>query len=185
MTTFYRKLKAVDRRVSRRLRLETQTGGRWLVAVIFAHSGDTVLWTVGTIVVLVLGDSDWRYRAAVLLVGLVVQTVAVPLLKLTVRRQRPVGTWGGVYRRFDPHSFPSGHAARAGMLAVVTWLTGPVWFAVLILVWAPTVAIARIATGVHYFSDVIAGIALGVAIGIAVVIAEPRLVEWMQPLLAG
>ncbi len=184
MTTLYRKLTAVDRRVSRRLRLDTQSGGRWIAAVIFAHSGDTILWTVGTIVVLVCGGAIWRYRAAVILAGLIVQTVAVPLLKLTVRRKRPAGTWGGVYRRFDPHSFPSGHAARAGMLAIVTWLTGPVWLAVLVLAWAPVVSTARIATGVHYFSDVIAGLALGITIGVAVVLAEPWLSELLRPLLS-
>ena len=45
--------------------------------------------------------------------------VMVLLIKFRIRRQRPVGEWGRIYRNTDPHSFPSGHAARAFLIATI------------------------------------------------------------------
>jgi undecaprenyl-diphosphatase len=87
------------------------------------------------------------------------------VIKFTIRRQRPEGEWGAIYRSTDPHSFPSGHAARAVMLAVVAMGTGPAWFAALLVVWAPLVCLARVAMGVHYLSDILAGMLLGLVLG--------------------
>ncbi len=42
-------------------------------------------------------------------------------IKFTIKRSRPEGEWGAIYRNSDPHSFPSGHATRAIMLAVLFW----------------------------------------------------------------
>ena len=85
-------------------------------------------------------------------------------IKFTVRRSRPEGEWGSIYRSTDPHSFPSGHAARAAMLAVLALGLGPVWFAVVLLIWAPLVALARVAMGLHYLLDALAGVLIGVVI---------------------
>jgi undecaprenyl-diphosphatase len=89
-------------------------------------------------------------------------------IKLLVRRRRPEGEWGAIYRRTDPHSFPSGHAARAGLLATLIAGWGPAWLAPILLVWAPLVILARVAMGLHYLSDVLAGAALGVLVGIGI-----------------
>jgi membrane-associated phospholipid phosphatase len=87
-------------------------------------------------------------------------------IKFSVRRRRPEGSWGGIYRSTDPHSFPSGHATRASMLAVLSIALVPPWLALLVVIWAPLVSFARVAMGVHYLSDVLAGIALGVLLGV-------------------
>jgi len=75
-----------------------------------------------------------------------------------------------IYRSTDPHSFPSGHAARMAMLAILTLALGPWWLCLLFFLWAPLVMLARVAMGVHYLSDVIGGAVLGVAFGIAFVL---------------
>lgn len=90
----------------------------------------------------------------------------VLLVKFSVRRRRPAGEWGNIYRSTDPHSFPSGHAARAAMLAVLGLGLGPPWFGVALLLWAPLVSLARVAMGLHYLSDVVAGVFLGVIAGV-------------------
>jgi undecaprenyl-diphosphatase len=61
------------------------------------------------------------------------------------------------------------------MLAVVAVGLGPAWFGILLLTWAPLVILARVAMGVHYLSDVLAGALLGVAIGMGVLLFIPRL----------
>jgi undecaprenyl-diphosphatase len=87
-------------------------------------------------------------------------------IKFTVRRRRPEGEWGAIYRSTDPHSFPSGHAARAALIAVLGVATGPAWLGILVSVWAPLVILARVVMGVHYLSDVVAGALLGFIMGI-------------------
>ncbi len=56
------------------------------------------------------------------------------------------------------------------MLAVIMLGLGPVWLGLLLLIWAPLVGLARVAMGVHYLSDVLAGMILGLLIGIAVLL---------------
>jgi undecaprenyl-diphosphatase len=110
-----------------------------------------------------------------LLLGIGVLAVVVLTIKRVVRRQRPAGEWGAIYRATDPHSFPSGHAARMALLVVLAAALGPAWFAWLLLFWAPLVALARVAMGVHYLSDIIGGALLGLAAGGLLLVAVPFL----------
>jgi undecaprenyl-diphosphatase len=52
------------------------------------------------------------------------------------------------------------------MLAVLFFFLGPAWLAGILLIWAPLVSLARVAMGVHFLSDVLAGALLGVVIGL-------------------
>jgi membrane-associated phospholipid phosphatase len=155
----------LDARLSARLRVAEKPGKRRRLAIIFGHSGDSWFWLLGLALIAWLGDESWRRMALALILGILLTAVVVLLIKFTVRRQRPEGEWGQVYRRADPHSFPSGHAARALMLAIVALGAGPAWLGWLLLAWAPMVGLARVATGLHYISDVLAGWALGLLMG--------------------
>lgn len=154
-------LLAADARWSRRLRLGERPRWLRLVSSVLAHSGDSWFWGLGLAAVLWRGDAVWRAWAIRLLVAIGALALVVLGLKLLIRRRRPPGDWGAVYRNTDPHSFPSGHAARAVLLALLMTAWGPAWAAPLALLWAPLVALARVALGVHYLSDVIAGGLLG------------------------
>jgi undecaprenyl-diphosphatase len=103
-------------------------------------------------------------------IGILLTAIIVMVIKFSVRRSRPEGDWGKIYRSTDPHSFPSGHAARSFMIAVLMLGLGPVWLGLLLLLWAVAVGLARISLGVHYPSDVIAGDFLGVLIGILILV---------------
>jgi membrane-associated phospholipid phosphatase len=159
------KLLDLDLRYSDRLRIAEQPGWLRRFAAIFAHSGDSWLWLLGLGLVFFLGSAEWRRIALVMIGAILGGAVLVMAIKFTIRRQRPVGEWGGIYRATDPHSFPSGHATRAVMLAVLAVGLGPSWFAALMVIWAPMVALARVAMGVHYLSDVLAGAVLGLVLG--------------------
>ncbi len=161
-----RALGELDARLSARLRLAPGQHRLWHAVAFLAHSGDSWFWLAGLFVVWLLGwNTIWHTRAALMAAGVVALAAGVLAIKFLVRRQRPPGEWGAIYRNTDPHSFPSGHAARAFLLAVVAFGVGPAWFGWLLLLWAPLVCVARVATGVHYLSDVVVGMVLGIVGG--------------------
>jgi undecaprenyl-diphosphatase len=114
-----------------------------------------------------LGNPDWQQHAEVLFIGIVGTAFIVQILKLAFRRHRPEGDWGKIYRKTDPHSFPSGHSARAGLLLGLGLWIGPSWLTLALFIYTPLMALARIVMGVHYFLDVLAGYGLGLLIGTA------------------
>jgi undecaprenyl-diphosphatase len=156
---------AWDARVSTRLRVAEKPGWLRRFAMFLAHSGDSWFWLLGLAIVGWLGSPYWRWRMITLGVGVLLTAVLVMIVKFRVRRRRPEGDWGDIYRSTDPHSFPSGHATRAFLLATLAVAFGPLWFAIVLVIWAPLVALARVAMGVHYFSDVFVGGLLGIFIG--------------------
>jgi len=157
----------VDARWSQRLRVAERPGPLRAAAGFLAHSGDSWFWLLALVIVWWRGDIYWRTWALRLFVAIAVTAVIVFALKLGVRRKRPAGEWGTIYRITDPHSFPSGHAARAVMLMILIAAWGPAWAVPIVVLWAPLVALARVAMGVHFLSDVVAGAALGSLTGAA------------------
>jgi undecaprenyl-diphosphatase len=168
------RLLSADARWSESLRRAERPGVLRVAATIFAHSGDSWFWGIALAVIAWRGDAFWRSWAVHLVLSIAALAVVVMAIKLLVRRRRPAGEWGAIYRNTDPHSFPSGHAARAALLAVLLSAWGPAWAAPIAIVWAPLVSLARVALGVHYLSDVVAGALLGLAAAaLAVSVAAP------------
>ena len=157
-----------DAKWSRRLSLTDS--GAWIRrgASLLAHSADSWFWFVGFGLIWLLGNESVKIWSLALALSILFTAVLVTGLKFTIRRQRPEGEWGGIYRATDPHSFPSGHAARAGLLAALILFWGPLWLTPFIILWAPLVGVARIGLGVHYPSDIAAGLVLGVVIGLII-----------------
>jgi len=178
-----RSILELDARLSDQMRVAEKPGALRAIAVFFAHSGDSWFWAIGLFVLWVSSGSFWRQWAVVQFVGISVLAALVMSIKFLVRRRRPEGEWGGIYRNTDPHSFPSGHAARSFMIAVVaTWL-GAGGVVIVLWIWAPLVALARVSMGVHYVSDVIAGAVVGIAFAlIGLQIYEP-LFNWIFRLI--
>ena len=161
----------LDARLSQKLRLAENPGAFRTLAGILAHSGDSWFWLLGLGVVWVLGDTYWRDLVVLFAGGILATALIVMTIKFTVRRKRPPGEWGSIYRRTDPHSFPSGHAALAILLAVLALGAGPVWLACILIPWSLAVVLARVAMGLHYLSDVVAGGLIGVLVGGIILIA--------------
>lgn len=134
-------------------------------AAFLAHSGDGWFWVAFLLIGWLLGPAPWSSTALVFLAGVFITAGPVMALKFMLRRPRPEGTWGQVYRRTDPHSFPSGHAARVAMFATLGFLITPPWVGVTFVVWGLLVVISRVALGVHYFADVVVGLGVGVVFG--------------------
>jgi membrane-associated phospholipid phosphatase len=169
----------LDTRLSTRLRVAEKPGFLRVLAAFLAHSGDSWFWGMGLLITWWLGTHFWRHWAVVVFCGIGGLAVLVMTIKFSVKRRRPEGEWGLLYRSTDPHSFPSGHAARAFLLAVLAGGLGPSWLAILLWLWAPLVSLSRVAMGVHYLSDVIAGMVLGILIGLIGLQIYQPLLNWL------
>lgn len=162
----FNRLLQQDIEFTKRLRLTNPRSKIKPFAVFLAHSGDSWFILLGLFIIWLVTDGLWHRMTALMAAGSIGLAIVVLAIKFTIRRRRPEGKWGAIYRNTDPHSFPSGHAARTAMLAVIALTTGPLWFGLTLLVWAPLVSLARVWMGVHYLSDVLAGILLGILAGV-------------------
>lgn len=166
MPSLLEKARQFDADFSARQNISHRTGGLRTAARILAHSGDSWIMIPVMGMVWLAGDGLWKWRILVLFLAMCVTALVAVGLKRLIGRRRPEGQWGLVYRSTDPHSFPSGHAARLFMLAVFSFHVGPPGLILFLCMWAPLVAYSRLAMGVHYLFDIVGGAALGIAFGI-------------------
>jgi undecaprenyl-diphosphatase len=135
--------------------------------------GSEGLFVVGVLLLLVCGvRSLWCRRAGVLagLGAAIGLTVAVVLAGL-VDRGRPFAEDPSRIHRLVPHAndpgFPSDHATAAFAIATAVLLYHRGW-GIGAMVAAVALATGRVAAGVHFPGDVLAGAALGVLATLAV-----------------
>ena len=178
MKNTFEGLLKLDFDLSNQIRARANRGTWWRSAVWLAHSGDSWVWAIGLGIVWLFSRGELHRYVAVLEISVVIQALFVFALKGVIRRKRPNGEWGGIYRQVDPHSFPSGHATRAALLATMAVSLGPAWFALLMAVWAPLVCLSRVMTGLHYLTDIFGGIVLGIIMGLVMVAVSPLWMAW-------
>jgi undecaprenyl-diphosphatase len=169
-------LKRLDWRVASRLRqlLEPIPPGKAprrslrIALAVAARSADSLV-----LIPLLLGLGwleGFTRRGLALSLGAayVLSVVFTAALKLAFRRRRPPGQWGALYRRTDPHSFPSGHASRTAAMAVTAWAFQGWALGLILLAWSVLVSLARVVLGVHYTLDIVVGYLLGLVIGLGI-----------------
>ena len=155
------------------------------IAVAYINFNGLVWWIAGLLVARARG---WGRRglwgALTVYVGLVDGWLVAELLKLVVRRPRPFS----VVLDLPPtliteptsFSFPSGDSAFAFGAAVALGRVAPAW-RLPALLFAVAVAFERVAVGVHYPVDVIAGALIGTISGLTAPLAVAllrRRVRW-------
>jgi len=117
---------------------------------------------------------DSRYRKAGYMTAIVVAIAAFIVnlgLKKIFRRDRPFVTAKQIEplgKKPKDTSFPSGHSAVAFSCALMIALTLPFYIWIPLMVVSLLTCFSRAYMGVHYLSDVIAGIITGAIISLAI-----------------
>jgi membrane-associated phospholipid phosphatase len=86
-------------------------------------------------------------------------------LKYSIHRRRPFVVYDDIQQagHAGPYSFPSGHTTSAFATATSLCLAFPKWYVIApACLWAGLVGYSRMHLGVHFPSDVLAGILIGV-----------------------
>lgn len=163
MSKLYQTILKWDERLSSRIALENPPKLFEGFIKVISHSCDSWYWMLGLALLWALSGGSGKELAVT--IAFVTGTLAfmVFLVKFLFKRKRPEGEWGQVYRVNDPHSFPSGHAARAAAIVVVVAHFLPWWAVLLFGLWALLVGYSRVALKVHYLSDVVFGFLFGAA----------------------
>lgn len=114
-----------------------------------------------------------------MLLGLLCTNV---VLKHVVGRTRPWLTVEGLIplvNEPDPNSFPSGHTCAAFAAASAWWRTLPWrWMKITAVAMAAVMAFSRLYVGVHFPTDVLAGLAVGLLCGWMAWLIWKRLAAW-------
>lgn len=162
-----RLIAASDRRVMRRLNqwAAPQWIRKWMV--IASRGGDGWLWSTVAAILLLFGG-DRRFEAIwTAFVALMAGLVSFFVLKRITGRERPCSTEAHCWAKLlppDRFSFPSGHTITAFAISIPLGLYYPALLAGLIFC-ALSVAASRVLLGLHYLSDVVAGLVIGCVIG--------------------
>lgn len=177
LSGFQARCSALDERLSERLRGYCAEPARFRQFAVLSYSGDSWIICGALFIAWLFASGSTQRLLAFWGLAIALTAIFVLGLKALIRRSRPHGEWGTVYRRFDPYAFPSGHAVRGGLIMALAWATLPPWAAALILAWALGMILSRVITGVHYVSDIIAGFILGAAIGFGLGRAADRIMS--------
>jgi undecaprenyl-diphosphatase len=161
-----KRLLALDIVVSQKLTL-SQNSGWWQLARLIAHTGDGlyVFGALGLVYLLAWLRQDELLQRTDITIAMIVFTAIFvnTFLKFFVRRARPCLPGEFVTFQHDIYSFPSGHSTRMAALSIGTLFFYPD-FGWVLLILALGIAFTRVAVGVHYLSDILAGLSLGALI---------------------
>ncbi|CAM2809927.1 phosphatase PAP2 family protein [Vibrio rarus] len=140
-----------------------------LLSRAISHSGDGHLYVA---IALIVYMADPVLGGMFLSCGLVAFIFELPiywLAKNSFRRRRPHNLSSRINNFIEPsdkYSMPSGHTAAATIMATLIYAFFPS-LAVIAITWAALIALSRILLGVHFFSDIVAGVLLGLASAVA------------------
>ena len=128
--------------------------------------GDGVFWYALMAALLLRYQQDALPAVLHMLATALAGTVIYKLIKSKTLRPRPFSVYPSIVcvgKTLDKFSFPSGHTMHAVLFSLISIHYFPALFW-LVLPFSVLVALSRPILGLHYPSDVLAGIGLGVLI---------------------
>lgn len=133
------------------------------VLIVASWLGDGIFWYALIAAMVLAGGTEGRDAAAHMALAGLVNLAIYKWLKRSVSRRRPCDCYAdlrAVARPLDAFSFPSGHVLHATTFTIILFSYNPsVGLALLPII--VLIAVSRVALGLHYPSDVIAGALIG------------------------
>ena len=136
---------------------------------IVSASGDGYLYPLVTAGLFLFVPDKAMTLVLTVLTAFALELPIYHIVKQKVRRDRPFKSLNGIQNKVipsDQFSFPSGHTAAACIMAAVLSSFFPA-AALPVYLWASCVGLSRVYLGVHYPSDILAGVVMGSACAIA------------------
>lgn len=146
---------------------------RW--TILASRGGDGWLWSAIGVILLLFGGTRRFDALAAGFVSVGVSQVTFFILKRLIGRERPCASEPHCWSLLlppDRFSFPSGHSITAFAIALSLGLYYPALLLGLLFC-AASVAASRVILGLHYLSDVVAGLLIGALIGMAAFVWTP------------
>ena len=128
-----------------------------------SHTSSGKIYPFYVIIIPLLLPNDGIQIAKLGLLAFAFQVPIYMISKNIIKRTRPSIEHGvqQIIKPPDKYSFPSGHCASSILFTLIINNYVPV-LAIYFVIWMIIVFISRIALGLHYFTDAIAGILLGI-----------------------
>lgn len=116
-----------------------------------------------------------------MILGLVVTNLTVKPLMARPRPWVVMEGFASLVRSSDPNSFPSGHTCAAFAFAAAVCVAAPwKWMKAAALIAAALMGCSRLYVGVHFPSDVLAGVVIGTLCGLAGAWLVKKITEFVQ-----
>jgi len=148
--------------------------------LIFTNFGGVLFTTCFTLLLILFGRGKVRFTGLQIAVTLAISQTITYTLKALLSRERPYNILKNL-NTFDiilrDYSFPSGHTSASFAIATAIGFNMPKLsiFAFLI---ALTIGISRIYLGVHYPTDVVAGIIVGIVSAVITQVFLLNFIGW-------
>lgn len=160
-----------------------EKGFNYYLANIVTYLGDTICVVIFAVILLILTKGDNKIFS--FLVGILLALCINIAVKEIFQRDRPYAEF--MWATETDESFPSGHSlASAFMYSFAIYLiinsnfkkVLKIILSIISVLLIITVVISRMTLGVHYFTDVIAGMSLGLLMSFLAMIFEEILIKF-------
>ena len=140
-----------------------------VVVPLITRLGDAgIIWIILTVLLLIIPKT--RKTGVIMLAALLADVLLCNVvIKNLVARTRPYEVVDGLkllIEKQSDYSFPSGHTGSSFASAIVLWKELPGKYGVMALIVAVLIAYSRLYVGVHYPSDVLAGVVIGTVLAL-------------------
>ena len=130
---------------------------------LISRSGDAYIYCLIPLIYLIYFPEIGRPMLIILLIAFSIDLPIYFIVKNTTCRVRPFENLEKISQLIQPpdkFSFPSGHTAAAFLFATIISSFVPA-MAYIVFPWAILLGISRVFLGIHYPTDIIAGVLLG------------------------